>query len=91
MLSPHILTDFNSSRSLLENSNTADSLKIAKKSEIIKAELQKYRVLKSKAIPANNTLSDPNFSINSNFSPQMNSYKGENIALSELLSPRKFC
>ena len=98
MSTPLIPISFNGPKPQHENSNIAKFSKIAKKSEIIKAELQKYRILKSKGIPADedienkqNKLSDSNFSLNSNIlSPQMNPFRKENIASSELLSPRIF-
>ena len=98
MSTPQIPILFNGAKSQHENLNLANSSKVAKKSEIIKAELQKYRILKSKRISADeetenkqNKLFDPNFSLNSNIlSPQMNPFRNENIASSELLSPRTF-
>ena len=93
MLASQISTQFLSSRSQQENSNIT-SLNIAKKSDTINAELQKYRMLKSKGITntenAQNQSSDLILSLNTNPVPSKITMKKENIALSELLSPRIF-
>ena len=97
MLTSQISKQFHSARSQYEKLNI-NSSNIAKKSDIIKAELQKYRMLKSKGTTetenSQNQSSDliSSMSITNPLPLQINHthFKKDNIALSELLSPRTF-